>query len=109
MWPFWIVTFPSVSDIPITPNGKLHVQELIDKCQAILGQKSNTPKDEKDISENVVQIWSQALPNLVPENFQDLMTQHFLTLGGSSLSVMWCVEKIITEIGMYLHEKSNYH
>jgi hypothetical protein len=101
MWPFWIILFPSISDIPITANGKLHIPDLVDKCRTFLGN-IKTKHEQTDIKDVVVQIWKQALPNLGNGNFTNLMSQHFLTLGGSSLSVMWCVEKIMQETGMYL-------
>ena len=100
MWPFWIILFPSIADIPITSNGKLHISDLVYKCRAVLGQKVKTSLSRDDVRVAVIQIWKQALPNMALANNPELLAQHFLTLGGSSLSVMWCVERIIAEIGM---------
>jgi hypothetical protein len=105
MWPFWIITFPSMAEIPVTPNGKLNVPDLVAKCKAILGRTHNenfeTVFSEDEVRELVVCIWKLALPHSVPYNSSEILLQHFLTLGGSSLSVLWCVEKIIVEFGMY--------
>lgn len=117
MWPFWIVVWPSSEDIPVTVNGKISIPDMIERCKLALDLESerNTSRkfEDSEIRSAVVQIWKHALPVWEEIESREVDDLHFLTLGGSSLSVMWCVEKIICEFGiifiiLFLNMFANY-
>lgn len=105
MWPFWIVTMFDISDIPVTLNGKISIPDLAEKCKLALDRESHLTIsqtfDQQKILETLTRIWNHALPDWDPSyNSSNFAQHHFLNLGGSSLSVMWCVEKIMSEFGI---------
>ncbi len=100
MWPFWIVEKETVGDIPVTPNGKLDASALLEQYRdkltpAPIGSKS-------EVIDRIWNIWMQAIPAQLGQHQitkKEKKMQFFLTLGGSSLSALWCVEKLMLDFG----------